>query len=104
MNYDEVNLRVNKTLNRLELDINGSIAFIQCKISHDILFLIHTEVAPELEGKGVGSAIVQKALQFAKDNNYKIIPICPFARAYLKRHKEWDFIISPDAEAFLDKL
>ena len=70
MNYDELKLRVNTTLNQFELEVGQDIAFIEYKLSGNTLFLIHTEVPHELEGKGVGTAIVQKALQYAKDNGY----------------------------------
>jgi uncharacterized protein len=101
MNYDGQKLTVNESIHHLELAVEGSIAFIQYKLIRKTLFLIHTEVSPALEGKGVGSAIVQKALQFAKDNNYNIVPICPFVQSYLKRHKEWNEIVSADAERFI---
>ena len=103
MTYDEQKLKVNEALHRLELEVEGSIAFIEYKLSGDTLFLIHTEVPPALKGKGAASAIVQKALQYAKDNNYKIVPICPFVQSYLKRHTEWDDIVAPDAERFIKK-
>lgn len=100
MNYVEQKLKVNSEANRLELEIEGSTALIEYKLSHQTLFLIHTEVPPALEGKGVGSAIVQKALQYAKDNGYKIVPLCTFVQSYLKRHQEWNDIVAPDAERF----
>ena len=103
MNYDEQKLKVNDASHRLELEIEGSTAFIDYKLSHDMLFLIHTEVPSALKGKGAANAIVQKALQYAKDNNYKIVPICPFVQSYLKRHTEWDDIVAPDAERFIQK-
>jgi predicted GNAT family acetyltransferase len=103
MNYEDKTLKVNDALHRLELEIEGSTAFIEFKLSDEKLFLIHTEVPSELEGKGAGSAIVQKALQYAKDNNYKIVPICAFVQSYLKKHKEWDDIVAPNAERFTHK-
>ena len=104
MNYNEQKLKVNDASHRLELEIEGSIAFVEFKLLRDMLFLIHTEVPPALEGKGVARAIVQKALQYAKDNNYKIVPICPFVQSYLKRHKEWNDMVAPDAERFIREL
>ena len=98
MKYDGQKLKVNTQLHRLELEVEGNIAFIEYKLDNGTLFLIHTEVPAALEGKGAGSAIVQKALQYAKDNNYKIVPICPFVQSYLKRHKEWHDIIVPAAQ------
>ena len=104
MNYDERPLKVNTELHQLELEINASIAFIEYKLFHDTLFLIHTQVPPELKGTGAAGAIVQKALQYAKDNNYKIVPICPFVRSYLEKHKEWSDMVAPNAERFLHEL
>ena len=101
MNYDEQKLKVNVESHRLELELEGGVAFIEYKLSQDKLFLIHTEVPAALEGKGVASAIVQKALQYARDNNCKIVPICPFVQSYLKRHKEWNDLIAADAQRFL---
>ena len=103
MKYDEKQLTLNPKSHRLELEIDGNIAFIEYKLSHNILFLIHTEVPVALRGKGAGSAIVQKALQYAKDNNYKIVPICPFVQYYLNRNKGWNDMVAPNAERFIHK-
>jgi predicted GNAT family acetyltransferase len=104
MNFDEQKQKVNGVLHRLELKTEGSIAFIKYKLLRNELFLIHTEVPPALEGKGVGTALVQKTLQFAKDNNYKIVPICNFVQSYIEEHKEWKDIVAPNAERFIHKL
>jgi predicted GNAT family acetyltransferase len=60
-------------------------------------------VPVELKGKGAGNAIVEKALQYAKESGYKIIPICPFVQAYLKRHSGWEDIIAGDADRFITR-
>jgi predicted GNAT family acetyltransferase len=104
MSYEELKLQVSATVHRLELAIGASTAFIEYKLSGNNLFLIHTEVPHELEGKGVGGAIVQKALQYAKDSGYKIVPLCPFVQAYLLKHKEWNDLVAPDADRFMNKL
>ena len=48
----------------------------------------HTEVEPEFNGKGVGKELVYKAVEFARENNLKIIPLCPFATATFKKNEE----------------
>jgi len=95
VNYDNIPLTVNAEAHDLEMNVDGNIAIIEYELSDGILKLIHTEVPPESEGKGVGSAIVLKALNYAKENNFKIVPICPFVQAYLKRHPQWNEIINP---------
>jgi uncharacterized protein len=103
MNYDEQKLQVNEALHHLELLIDGSIAFIDFKLVGNILFLFHTEVPHAREGHGAGTAIVQKVLQYARDNHYKVVPICPFVQLYLKRHTAWNDIVATDAERSIHK-
>lgn len=48
----------------------------------------HTEVDPAYNGKGIGKELVYKAVAFARENNLKIIPICPFAKATFARNED----------------
>jgi uncharacterized protein len=48
-----------------------------------------TFVPPELRGRHIGQNIVKFALDFAKENDYKIIPSCPFVKLYIDRHPEY---------------
>ena len=72
-----------------EFHIEGHIAKIEyIKAGHKI-FLTHTEVPKELEGKGIGSAIVKTVLAEVEKNDWTLVPLCPFVAAYIKRHPEW---------------
>ncbi|PBQ31323.1 GNAT family N-acetyltransferase [Sphingobacteriaceae bacterium] len=44
----------------------------------------HTVVNPENEGKGIARKLVEAAVDFARKNNYKIIPACPYAKKVLE--------------------
>ena len=50
--------------------------------------LIHTEIDPKYEGHGLGSQLVQGALDDIRERGLRLIPVCPFVRAYLQRHPE----------------
>ncbi len=82
---------------RFELHVGEHIAFIDYIIARqNNIYLTHTEVPPALEGKGVGSTIVRKALDFIKEKDLKMAPLCPFVAAYLKRYPELaDGILAP---------
>lgn len=45
----------------------------------------HTGVVTSFEGRGVGKGMVNAAVKFARENDYKIVPICPFVAAMFKR-------------------
>jgi predicted GNAT family acetyltransferase len=54
----------------------------------DRLVLIHTEVPLELEGRGIGGRLVSAAVDRAVREGLTLVPLCPFARGWLKRHPE----------------
>lgn len=60
------------------------------------LAFLHTEVADEMEGRGIGGALVRGALEDAKARSQAVAPLCPFVAAYVKRHREWWDLIPPE--------
>lgn len=55
----------------------------------DSKFIIdHTEVNAEFNGKGVGKKMVMAAVDYARNNNLKIIPLCPFAKSAFDKTEE----------------
>ena len=55
----------------------------------DTIALVHTEVPKALTGKGIAARLAHDALEFARANHLRVIPICPYVRAYLERHPEY---------------
>lgn len=47
----------------------------------ELMIIDHTEVANELRGKNVGYQLVHAAVEYARTNHIKIIPLCPFAKS-----------------------
>lgn len=53
-----------------------------------LMIIEHTEVSDELRGKNAGYQLVHTAVEYARANNIKIFPLCPFANAVFKRKIE----------------
>ncbi|MFF5247169.1 GNAT family N-acetyltransferase [Streptosporangium sp. NPDC000095] len=49
----------------------------------------HTKVQPEYEGQGIGAALVQTALDAARAENAKVVPLCWFVREWIDRHPDY---------------
>jgi predicted GNAT family acetyltransferase len=79
----------NKTHHRYELTVEGHLAATYYKIADGVITFIHTEVPPELGGKGVGSALVKGALDQVRADGLKVIAECPFVKAYIDKHSEY---------------
>jgi uncharacterized protein len=64
------------------------------RASAQLIIIDHTEVDPALKGRGVGQSLVRRAVDDARREGFKIIPLCPFAKAQFERHAEWRDVVS----------
>ncbi|MEM9392127.1 MAG: GNAT family N-acetyltransferase [Bacteroidota bacterium] len=61
----------------------------------DTRFIIdHTEVDGTFSGKGVGLKMVQTAIEYARENKLKILPLCPFAKSVFDKQPELGDVLS----------
>jgi hypothetical protein len=58
------------------------------------LIIDHTGVPKDLAGRGVGVALVKRAVEDARAAGVKIIPLCPFAKAQIEKHPEWQDVLA----------
>lgn len=71
---------------RFELTVDGHTAFLAYERTRDALMLVHTEVPEPLRGRHIGDALVNAALDAGRSDGLRIVVVCPFARAYLRKH------------------
>jgi uncharacterized protein len=93
MKYEEIALTDNKEEHNFELWVEGKRSFIDYKIKGDRIYLLHTEVPKELEGRGIAAALVEKTLQYLEENRLKLVPLCAYVQSYLKRHPDWNRLV-----------
>jgi len=77
----------NDATSRFELTVDGHTAFLAYKRTPETLELIHTEVPEELRGRHLGDALVEFALDRAHAEHLRVVAICPFVRAYLRKRR-----------------
>lgn len=75
---------------RYELTVDGQKAGqINYRMVYGDIELIHTEVDPAYEGKGLAGQLAKFALDDARTRGLKVIPSCEYVRKYLERHPEY---------------
>lgn len=75
--------------NRYELSVDGHLAATYYRIADGVITFIHTEVPDALAGRGVGGKLVKGALDQVRAAGLKVVPQCPFVRAYIEKHPDY---------------
>lgn len=91
----EVTIRDDPEAGRYELFLGGRLAgYATYRLEDDRLFLPHTEVRPEYEGRGLGARLARFVLDDARSRGLKVVPRCEFIDVYIRRHPEYDDLVA----------
>ncbi len=86
-------VRNNPAQSRFELIADGATASAYYDLSPGVITFIHTEVPPELSGRGIGSKLARGALEAVRAQGLKVVAECPFIRGYIERHPEFQSLL-----------
>ena len=73
---------------RFEALVDGHAGRLDYAVHEGVMTIVHTEVDPALEGRGVAGALVRAALDHARANGLKVRAHCEYAASYMERHPE----------------
>ncbi len=90
---NDLTINHNEQAQRFETTVDGHTGYISYQEQADALVYDHTIVPPALGGQGVGSALVQHALNYARDHNKKVIPQCSFVASYIDKHPNYQDLV-----------
>ena len=83
----------NKAHHRFELELEGHLATEHYKLEGNVITFEHTDVPKELGGRGVGSILVQGALDQVRASGLKLIPQCPFVKAWIEKNPAYQDLV-----------
>jgi predicted GNAT family acetyltransferase len=78
----------NEARGQFEIVLGDEKAVLQYRRTENSITLVHTEVPQASRGRGLGNQLIRAALDFAHFNQLKVVPVCPFVKAYLQKHPE----------------
>lgn len=74
---------------RFQAEVDGHLCVLLYYIKDGVMVTTTTRVPAELEGRGIGGAIVAEAMQWAQAQGLRVRPACSFVAAWLHRHPEY---------------
>ncbi len=94
----QVVVRDNADYPRYELLLDGEVVGeLLYRSFPDRIALIHTEVSPSVEGRGLGARLVAGALDDIRARGLHVVPICPFVSSYISSHPDYGDLVARKA-------
>jgi hypothetical protein len=79
----------NRADNRFEVELGNDKAILIYMIKAGLFVLLHTEVPPAFEGRGIAAKMAREALEYAKHEGLKVRSYCSYTTRFLEKHKEY---------------
>lgn len=86
---DDVQVVHNEAQNRFEATINGQLSVLDYALEDGRILYTHTGVPAAQRGRGVAAKLAQAALEYARENNLAVVPLCSYVASYIRRHPEY---------------
>jgi predicted GNAT family acetyltransferase len=85
----------NQAESRFELRVGEAICVVEYRRMPDKLVIYHTEVPKPFERRGLAARMTRAALDFARSQNLKVEPRCPYTAGFMQKHSEYaDLLIA----------
>lgn len=78
----------NKEKSRFELEFDGHISYADYKIEEKNLYINYVFAPSELRGTGASGKLMRQILEFSKEHDFEIKPICSYAAAWLRKNNK----------------
>ena len=90
---NQIIVKDNRQENRFEANIDGRIAVAEYIRRDPMIIFTHTEVPPELRGRGIATALAKGALDQARAQGLEIVARCPTIANFIERHPEYQSLV-----------
>jgi uncharacterized protein len=96
VNLDNLTVTHNEEAHRFELLVDDLRSVLTYRRFPDRIVLVHTEVPQPLERHGLAAKLTSFALDFARASHLRVVPLCPYVSSFLRKHPEYQDLVSSD--------
>ena len=89
VDLEKLEVTHNADEHRFETWIDGYLSKLDYIQDGKNFVITHVGVSPELRGQGIAGKIVEVGLEYAKEKSLRVVPMCSYAAAYIRRHPEY---------------
>ena len=80
---------------RYEISVDGALAgFTTFTVDGDVAIMSHTKIDRAYEGRGLATSLIGSALDDLRERDLTVVPRCPFVRAFIDEHPEYQDLLS----------
>lgn len=91
----EVKVKNNTKESRFETTVDDAVAVAEYELEPGVITFTHTEVPPELSGRGIANELARAGLDHARSEKLKVVAACSFIAKYIERNPEYQDLVSP---------
>ena len=80
---------------RFVAEVEGSEAFVQYgRPDAATIDLFRTWTPDALRGRGLAGQLVEAALEYARAENLRVVPTCPYVARFIEEHGEYQALVA----------
>ena len=92
---DQIDLVHDEGGHRFVLRSSGEhVGLIEYRRDGDVFDLLHTEVLPQGQGRGLGKVLVREVLDHIRTEGHQIIATCPFVAKFVDEHPDYADLVA----------
>ncbi|HEY0887928.1 MAG TPA: GNAT family N-acetyltransferase [Ramlibacter sp.] len=93
---EDVSITNEEAGQRYAITVAGELAgFVDYRVQGESVALVHTEVLPQFEGRGLAGRLAEFALQDVRRQGAKVVPTCSYIAKYIQRHPRLQDLVDP---------
>lgn len=93
---EQLEITNNTTMHRFEVNVEGQLAILEYEVQGKTIIFPHTLVPGALRGRGIADQMAYAALEYARDNQFTVVPRCSFVQRYIQKHPEYQAMVAKE--------
>jgi hypothetical protein len=93
LKLEDIQVVRNEGESRFEAIVDGQLSRLDYVLQDDRMVITHVIVHPELRGAGMAGKLMLTGVEFAQANSLRVVPMCRYANAYMRRNPQWQHLL-----------